>query len=62
MCWHSGGGDREDLAELSSEERSVKLLSLSMTAVVSGYDFKQFLLISWYDGEKAYRWKKPLPA
>ena len=52
----------EDLAELSSEERSVKLLSLSMTAVVSVYDFKRFLLISWYNGEKIYRCKKPLPA
>ena len=30
----------EDLAELSSEERSVKLLSLSMTAVVFVDDFK----------------------
>ena len=30
----------EDLAELNSEERSVKLLSLSMTAVVSVYNFK----------------------
>ncbi len=45
----------EDLAELSSEERSVKLLSLSMTALVSVYDFNRFLLLSWYDGEKVYR-------
>ena len=30
----------EDLAELNSEERSVKLLSLSMTAVVSMYNLK----------------------
>ena len=30
----------EDLAELNSEERSVKLLSLSMTAIVSKYNLK----------------------